>query len=169
MLDFVARPPLLVHSAALVRYLRCLGMRVKTDHPRHNCEVNAHPESNDETLRSVRYYYRGLLELVSDALICGRMPITAEEAERMGEEDPIPWEYVEREGDEPGGLSIEHNFLQIQRIIRQCHFTDEKINTWFGTNNANRGRAKKLFRRGHLDWRTLRVSLLACVHARWAC
>ena len=157
ILDFGARPPYLVHSSALVKYLRFLGMRIKSEHPRTATEVLAHPTALDAGLRSITYSYRGLLELVNDVIICGREPMTAEEAEVIGKEDPIPWEF-NSDDEESGPWTLSEDFLKVREVLRECDLTDDKITDWFGVCNANRDRAKKLFRNGHIDVSTVKVS-----------
>ena len=152
VLDFNKRPPFLVNNTALMRYLRCLGMRIKSDHPRSNTEVVAHPGDPDNTLSCIRYSYRGLVELVGDALVFGRQPITAAEAKAIGTEDPIPFEYASE-----ATWSLRDNEDKVISVCKECDITDDKITDWFGVNNANRSRGMKLFRNGHLDWTTLRV------------
>ena len=65
--NFQRRPPYMVHSDALVVYLRCLGMRIHADHPRDNADVQAHPEELDLALRSIRCAQLNILALVCPA------------------------------------------------------------------------------------------------------
>ena len=78
VLNFLQRPPSLVHDRALIKYLRCLGMKINQGHPRRlapcacgnkppnpisnpnpnpiprsSTEVVAHPDDVDPALRKV--------------------------------------------------------------------------------------------------------------------
>mgnify|MGYP003335278595 FL=1 len=75
----------------------------------------------------------------------------------MGDEDPIPWEYVAGPGQDQDGLTLQSNFAEFKKVCKSCDFTEDKITDWFGVNNANRDRGKKLFRGGHVDLSTLRA------------
>ena len=163
VLDFIKRPPFLVHSKALITFLRFLGLRVKSDHPRRNTNVVAHLDDSDSDSApsAVRVSFRGLIELVRDALVCGRKPITAAEAELIGTEDLIPFEYTGSQG-----WCLRDHADEVLRACRDCAITDTEITKWFGVNNASRSRGMKLFRRGHLDWHTLRVREARLIHNR---
>ena len=69
----------------------------------------------------------------------------------MGDEDPIPWEYVAVPGQDQDGVTLQSNFAEFKKVCKSCDFTEDKITDWFGVNNANRDRGKKLFRGGHVD------------------
>ena len=154
VLDFAKRPPHLVHSAALVRYLRCRGMRVRSDHPRETIQVPVYADQDNHELREITYEQKGLIQLVKESveLGCDAGLITLEEETVAGEEDPTPWEYVT-----PKPWTLLDDFNEITRVCEECGFTNETVNQWFGINNANRLRAQKLFRNGHIDWTTFQV------------
>ena len=186
VLDFQKRPVPLVHDAALVKFLRYRGVRlstpqslvnnltrrpdtharthphthkcthshlhtrahrVPTKHPRTTTKVRADPDDDEECA----YTVRGLEELVHDSVKYCRAPLTAEEAEVFGSEDPIAWRYTK----DP--ISLAHNFKKFKAICVECALDDVKIEDWFGVNNTGRFRGKKLFRNGHVDWKTVSV------------
>jgi hypothetical protein len=154
VLDFAKRPPHLVYSAALVRYLRCRGMRVRSDHPRETKQVPVYAGHDNHELREITYERKGLIQLVKESLEkgCDAGLITLEEETVAGEEDPTPWEYVT-----PEPWTLLDDFKEVTRVCKQCGFTNETVNQWFGINNANRLRAQKLFRNAHIDWTTFQV------------
>ena len=150
VLHFDQRPATLVHDAALIRYLRCRGLRVRSDHPRVNTEVPAHPNSSNEKLRDIRYLCRGLVELTEEITKIGTEPITLEEEVMYGRDDPVPWVYVSDKH-----YTVNNDFKAVQDLCKVCDISEDCITQWYGICNANRLRANKLFVNGHLDMSTL--------------
>ena len=95
-LHFHKRPPELVYSGALVRFLRCRGLRVLSDHPRHTTQVPVYGDFDNAEVRDITYEVRGLVELSKEVVAkgCELGLITLEYELIAGNEDPTPWEYT---------------------------------------------------------------------------